>query len=108
MRGSVADSRFRNGNSHTWAFLVARVPEQTNQATYLVGHTPVSVNELKVRLNSCQLQSEVHLGDVRVSYISLNHPGVAVRFRIQFGERLLVYLSDRRHRAEPQYVGHGN
>jgi len=36
----------------------------------------------------------VQLGEVKVSYLFLNHPGLAVGFRISFAGRSLVYLSD--------------
>jgi phosphoribosyl 1,2-cyclic phosphodiesterase len=55
---------------------------------------PVLLSEMKGKLNFCELESEVTLGDIRVSFIFLNHPGLAVGFRISFGGRSLVYLSD--------------
>ncbi len=36
----------------------------------------------------------MQLGETRVSYIFLNHPGLAVGFRISFAGRSLVYVSD--------------
>jgi phosphoribosyl 1,2-cyclic phosphodiesterase len=55
---------------------------------------PVPLGEMKAKLRFCELESEVHLGEVQVSYIFLNHPGLAVGFRISFAGRSLVYLSD--------------
>jgi phosphoribosyl 1,2-cyclic phosphodiesterase len=55
---------------------------------------PVLLSEMKASLNFCELESDVHLGDVRVSYVFLNHPGLAVGFRISFDGRSLVYISD--------------
>lgn len=55
---------------------------------------PVRLGEMKANLEFCELESEVHLGEVQVSYVFLNHPGLAVGFRISFDGRSLVYLSD--------------
>ena len=55
---------------------------------------PVLLNEMKAKLNFCELESDVHLGEINVSFIFLNHPGLAVGFRISFAGRSLVYLSD--------------
>ena len=55
---------------------------------------PVLLSDMKAHLEFCELESEVHLGEVRVSYIFLNHPGLAVGFRISFAGRSLVYISD--------------
>jgi phosphoribosyl 1,2-cyclic phosphodiesterase/ActR/RegA family two-component response regulator len=55
---------------------------------------PISLNEMRAQMNFCELQSEVRLGEIRVSFIFLNHPGLAVGFRVDFGGRSLVYLSD--------------
>ncbi|MBI2816263.1 MAG: MBL fold metallo-hydrolase [Acidobacteria bacterium] len=55
---------------------------------------PVRLNDLKAKLTFCELESTVQLGAVEVSYVFLNHPGLAIGFRINFGERSVVYLSD--------------
>ena len=55
---------------------------------------PVSLSEMKATLNFCELETDVQLGEIRVSFIFLNHPGLAVGFRIEFSGRTLVYLSD--------------
>lgn len=55
---------------------------------------PVHLSEMKGKLNFCELETDVTLGDVQVSFIFLNHPGLAIGFRISFGGRSLVYLSD--------------
>ena len=55
---------------------------------------PVLLSDMKANLKFCELESEVHLGDTQVSYIFLNHPGLAVAFRISFAGRSLVYVSD--------------
>jgi phosphoribosyl 1,2-cyclic phosphodiesterase len=55
---------------------------------------PVLLNEMKANLKFCELDRAVDLGETQVSYIFLNHPGLAVGFRISYGGRSLVYLSD--------------
>ena len=55
---------------------------------------PVLLSEMKAKLNFFELESEVHVGETHVSFIFLNHPGLAVGFRISFAGRSLVYISD--------------
>ena len=55
---------------------------------------PVLLTDMKARLEFCELDSIVNLGEVQVSYVFLNHPGLAVGFRISYAGRSLVYLSD--------------
>ena len=55
---------------------------------------PVSLSEMKATLKFCELETDVQLDEIRVSFIFLNHPGLAVGFRIEFSGRTLVYLSD--------------
>jgi phosphoribosyl 1,2-cyclic phosphodiesterase len=55
---------------------------------------PVPLSDLRANLEFRELQAEVNLGEIRVSYIFLNHPGLAIGFRIDFAGRSLVYLSD--------------
>ncbi len=55
---------------------------------------PVRLSDMRANLKFCELEGDVHLGEIKVSYIFLNHPGLAVGFRISFAGRSLVYLSD--------------
>ena len=55
---------------------------------------PVSLSEMKATLNFHELVSDVQIGEIKVSFKFLNHPGIAVGFRITFAGRTLVYLSD--------------
>ena len=65
---------------------------------------PVRLSEMKARLNFSELESEVQLAEIRVSFTFLNHPGLAVGFRISFAGRSLVYISDHEtfERLSPQ------
>jgi phosphoribosyl 1,2-cyclic phosphodiesterase len=55
---------------------------------------PVRLNDLRAKLTFCELESTIHLGEAEVSYVFLNHPGLAVGFRVNFAGRSLVYMSD--------------
>jgi phosphoribosyl 1,2-cyclic phosphodiesterase/ActR/RegA family two-component response regulator len=55
---------------------------------------PVPLSAMKANLKFCELESEVNLGEIQVSYVFLNHPGLAVGFRISYAGRSLVYLGD--------------
>jgi phosphoribosyl 1,2-cyclic phosphodiesterase len=55
---------------------------------------PVRLSEMQARLKFSELEAEVDLGGPRVSYVFLNHPGVAVGFRVRFEGRSLTYISD--------------
>ncbi|MCZ6490642.1 MAG: response regulator [Acidobacteria bacterium] len=55
---------------------------------------PVHLGDMKAKLQFCELESDVQLGDTVVSYTFLNHPGLAIGFRICSNGRSLVYLSD--------------
>jgi phosphoribosyl 1,2-cyclic phosphodiesterase len=55
---------------------------------------PVLLSEMRANLQFRELESDVHLGDIQVSYMFLNHPGLAIGFRISFKGRTLVYISD--------------
>lgn len=55
---------------------------------------PVLLTEMKANLEFRELESEVNLGETQVSYMFLNHPGLAIGFRISYAGRSLVYISD--------------
>jgi phosphoribosyl 1,2-cyclic phosphodiesterase len=55
---------------------------------------PVAMSDLKAQLNFVELDGEVILGDTRITHMYLNHPGIAVGFRIESGGRCLAYVSD--------------
>lgn len=55
---------------------------------------PVLLTEMKANLDFRELESTVNLGEIQVSYMFLNHPGLAIGFRVAFAGRTLVYISD--------------
>ena len=55
---------------------------------------PVSASDLVARLQFVEMEGVVTIGEVRVSHVYLNHPGVAIGFRIDVGKKSVVYISD--------------
>jgi CheY-like chemotaxis protein len=55
---------------------------------------PVSAADLLARLQFVELEGAVKVGDACVSHVYLNHPGVAIGFRIDIGKKSVVYISD--------------
>lgn len=55
---------------------------------------PVSLKDMKSKLNFVELDGRVQVGRAEISHLFLNHPGVAVGFRIEVGSKCLVYVTD--------------
>jgi len=55
---------------------------------------PVTASDLMARLQFVELDGTVKLGDATVSHVYLNHPGMAIGFRIDIGKKSVVYISD--------------
>jgi len=56
---------------------------------------PVRLTDMRAHLKFSELESEVDVGGgARVSYVFLNHPGLAVGFRVRFEGRSVTYISD--------------
>jgi DNA-binding response OmpR family regulator len=55
---------------------------------------PVSLKDMKSKLSFVELNGQVQVGRAEVSHLFLNHPGVAVGFRINVGGKCLVYVTD--------------
>jgi phosphoribosyl 1,2-cyclic phosphodiesterase len=55
---------------------------------------PVTLGDLSAHLDFVEITDEVKIGDARISHAYLNHPGVAIGFRIEYGGRSIVYVSD--------------
>lgn len=55
---------------------------------------PVSAGDLMARLQFVELDGSVKVGDATISHVYLNHPGVAIGFRIDIGKKSVVYISD--------------
>ncbi|MFA6094024.1 MAG: response regulator [Elusimicrobiota bacterium] len=55
---------------------------------------PIPLSSLASRLRFVEMQEPVELGEARVSFHHLNHPGVCIGFRIEAKGRSVTYLSD--------------
>jgi phosphoribosyl 1,2-cyclic phosphodiesterase/ActR/RegA family two-component response regulator len=55
---------------------------------------PVTLDELMARLHFEELAGDVRIGDVKISNMHLNHPGLALSFRMESKGRSLVYMTD--------------
>jgi len=55
---------------------------------------PVLLSDMQANLKFVELTGPVTIGPVTVSYEYLNHPGIAIGFRVGADGRSIVYLSD--------------
>lgn len=55
---------------------------------------PVTLDDLMARLHFEELASDVQIGNVKISHMHLNHPGLALSFRMESKGRSLVYMTD--------------
>jgi phosphoribosyl 1,2-cyclic phosphodiesterase/ActR/RegA family two-component response regulator len=56
---------------------------------------PVTLDDLMARLHFEELGTgDIHIGDVQISHMHLNHPGLALAFRIEAKGRSVVYMTD--------------
>jgi phosphoribosyl 1,2-cyclic phosphodiesterase/CheY-like chemotaxis protein len=55
---------------------------------------PVVLSDLKAQLNFIELHEPVTVGPIRVEFTYLNHPGLAIGFRISAGGKSVAYCSD--------------
>jgi len=55
---------------------------------------PVLLSDMKASLKFVELSEPVMIGPVTVSFEYLNHPGIAIGFRISANNKSIVYLSD--------------
>jgi phosphoribosyl 1,2-cyclic phosphodiesterase len=55
---------------------------------------PVTLDDLMARLHFEELGGDVQIGDVKISHMHLNHPGLALSFKMESKGRSLVYMTD--------------
>lgn len=55
---------------------------------------PVLLSDMRSALKFVELSEPVRIGPITVRFEHLNHPGIAIGFRITAAERSVVYLSD--------------
>lgn len=55
---------------------------------------PVALGDMLARLKFVELDGDVVIDGLTVSYTYLNHPGLAIGFRVTAGRKSVVYVSD--------------
>jgi phosphoribosyl 1,2-cyclic phosphodiesterase/CheY-like chemotaxis protein len=55
---------------------------------------PVDLSAMMAQLQFVELDGTVEIGDTKVSHVYLNHPGIAIGFRVERGGKSVVYLTD--------------
>ncbi|MFQ5923944.1 MAG: response regulator, partial [Anaerolineales bacterium] len=55
---------------------------------------PVALGDMQAKLRFVELDGPVEIADARISFTYLNHPGLAIGFRMDAGKKTLVYISD--------------
>jgi phosphoribosyl 1,2-cyclic phosphodiesterase/CheY-like chemotaxis protein len=70
---------------------------------------PVLLSDMRSSLRFVEMSEAVDVGPVKVRFEYLNHPGIAIGFRVEAGGRSIVYLSDheRFSRMYGEAVGAG-
>jgi phosphoribosyl 1,2-cyclic phosphodiesterase len=59
-----------------------------------VSYFPVALSDMMARLFFVELDGPAKVGAMTISHFYLNHPGLAIGFRIQIGPKTIVYLTD--------------
>ena len=55
---------------------------------------PVDLSAMLAQLQFVELDGTIEIGDARVSHVYLNHPGIAIGFRVERKGKSVVYLTD--------------
>ncbi len=55
---------------------------------------PVALSDMMARLYFVELDGPAKVGAMSITHFYLNHPGLAIGFRIQIGQKTIVYLTD--------------
>lgn len=55
---------------------------------------PVDLGDMMAHLDFVELEGPIKLGTAKIAYLYLNHPGLAVGFRIEAEGRTVVYITD--------------
>ncbi len=55
---------------------------------------PVDLTSMMAKLEFIELEGPVEIGDAKVSHVYLNHPGIAIGFRVDRAGKSVVYLTD--------------
>lgn len=55
---------------------------------------PVDLSDMQAQLRFVELEGPSEIGTTKVTHLYLNHPGVALGYRIEAGGKTLVYVTD--------------
>jgi phosphoribosyl 1,2-cyclic phosphodiesterase len=55
---------------------------------------PVSLSDMSAHLHFVELDGPVKIGSMTITHMPLNHPGIAIGFRIQAGTKSIAYVTD--------------
>jgi phosphoribosyl 1,2-cyclic phosphodiesterase/CheY-like chemotaxis protein len=55
---------------------------------------PVDLTDMMAQLDFIELDGPVEIGDAKIKHIYLNHPGLAIGFRVEAGGKSVVYVTD--------------
>lgn len=55
---------------------------------------PVQLSDLRARLDFVELTAPIEIGALKISYMFINHPGMACTFRLDIGGKSVVYTTD--------------
>jgi len=56
---------------------------------------PIPMSQLSGKVRFVEMTGPVQLGEVKVSFLHINHPGLCIAFRIEAQGRSVTYLGDR-------------
>jgi phosphoribosyl 1,2-cyclic phosphodiesterase/CheY-like chemotaxis protein len=59
-------------------------------ATYF----PVSLGDMRADIQFREIESDVTIGAAKISHMYLNHPGIAIGFRLEVHGKVVVYVTD--------------
>lgn len=68
--------------------------EEIFKGSMAADYFPIPLNSLGAKLKFIEMTGAVRIGKTTVSFMHLNHPGVAIGFRVDCGGRSVAYISD--------------
>jgi phosphoribosyl 1,2-cyclic phosphodiesterase len=79
------------GTERTEKSLSEIIAEQMNRIYF-----PVQLHDLKAKIKFVPIrdEGEMQIHEARVRYIYVNHPGFTVGYRVEYKDKVLVYISD--------------
>ncbi|MGH9863005.1 MAG: response regulator [Candidatus Acidiferrales bacterium] len=63
---------------------------------------PVELSEMQAELRFIELEGPVTVGEIQITHTFLNHPGLAIAFRLEARRKSIVYMTDHEHHCRLQ------